>query len=119
MIVFARTALAALVLLPVARGSARLSGLRGRIPAIALLALVQVAAPFLLITAGEQELPSALAGILVATAPIFTFLLGVRLRAARSAPARVSLVGVAIGHRGRRSLLLGVDAGGATRSSAA
>ena len=40
-----------------------------------VLALVQVAVPFMLITVGEQEISSSLTGILVATAPIFTFLL--------------------------------------------
>ena len=110
-IVFARTALAALVLVPVAMRLDALSGLRGRIPAIALLALVQVAAPFVLITAGEQELPSALAGILIATAPIFTFLMAFAFEGEERA-GRASLVGVAIGLAGA-VVLLGVDAGGA------
>src|SRR4051812_1679885 len=56
-----------------------LRGLRARLPAVGVLALMQVAGPFLLISAGEQHLASSLTGILVATAPIFTFLLAIGL----------------------------------------
>jgi drug/metabolite transporter (DMT)-like permease len=109
-IVFARTALAALVVLPIASRMGALEGLRGRLGAIALLALVQVAAPFMLITLGEQEISSSLAGILVGTAPIFTFLLAFAL-AGEERAGRSSLAGVGIGIVGV-VLLLGIDAGG-------
>ena len=79
---------------------------------MAILALLQVAAPFLLITVGEQDLPSSLTGILVATAPIFTFLLAIRLE--REARAQgPAIFGVALGIVGV-GLLLGIDAGGGT-----
>jgi drug/metabolite transporter (DMT)-like permease len=109
-IVFARTALAALVLWPIASRMGALDGLRSRLGAIALLALIQVALPFMLITLGEQEISSSLAGILVGTAPIFTFLLAFALEGEERA-APISLAGVAIGMAGV-ALLLGVDAGG-------
>jgi len=110
MVVFARTALATLVLLPFALRSAALDALRGRPGTVAILALVQVAAPFLLISVGEQELSSSLTGILVATAPIFSFLLAIRLeREARAEGA--AMLGVAVGIAGV-ILLLGIDAGG-------
>jgi drug/metabolite transporter (DMT)-like permease len=111
-IVFIRTALAALVLLPLAARTGALSGLRGQIGPIFVLAAVQVAAPFLLISAGEQHLPSSLTGILVATAPIFTFLLAFALSGEERAGA-LSLAGVGVGVVGV-ALLLGVDAGGGT-----
>nr|MDQ3588533.1 DMT family transporter [Actinomycetota bacterium] len=96
MVVFVRTALAALVLLPFAVRSGALDDLRGRPGTVAILALLQVAAPFLLISVGEQELSSSLTGILVATAPIFTFLLAIRLE--RAARARgVAIFGVGLG----------------------
>src|ERR671917_87974 len=94
-IVFVRTLLAALVLL-----------------AIGVLAVVQVGGPLLLIAAGEREVSSSLTGILVAMAPIFTFLLAFALEGAERASG-TSLAGVTIGIAGV-ALLLGVDAGGRT-----
>ena len=99
MVAFARIALAAVVLTPIAAAQGALSGLRGRLGVIAAVGAVQVAGPFLLIAAGEQEIASALAGILVATAPIFTALLAIRLdHEERSEGLR--LVGVGSGFAG-------------------
>src|SRR4051794_31991092 len=74
-IVCARTGLGALVLLALAARWGALAPLRGRLRWIVVLALVQVAGPFLLITVGETRVDSQLAGILVSSAPIFTALL--------------------------------------------
>jgi drug/metabolite transporter (DMT)-like permease len=110
MIVFTRTALAALVLLVVAARLGALTGIRSRLGAISVLAVIQVAGPFLLITAGERHIASSLAGILVASAPIFTALLAVWVDQAERSHG-LSLLGVFIGMAGV-ALLLGVDAGG-------
>ena len=112
MIVFARTALAALVLLPIALRLRALTGLRDRLGTLALLALIQVAAPFMLISVGQQEIASALAGILVASAPIFTALLAVWVDHEERSHG-LALVGVLTGMAGV-ALLLGVDTGGGT-----
>jgi drug/metabolite transporter (DMT)-like permease len=112
MIVFVRTAVAALVLLPFAGRGGALAGLRERIWPVAVLALLQIAAPFLLISAGEQHLSSSLTGILVATAPIFTFLLAIGLDQEERVHG-TGLFGVLLGIAGV-VLLLGVDAGGGT-----
>jgi drug/metabolite transporter (DMT)-like permease len=109
-IVFARTALAALVLLPVAAHLGALAGVRERLAPLFLLGLIQVTAPFMLITVGEQEISSSLTGILVACAPIFTFLLAFALEGEERA-SPLSLFGVAMGIAGV-ALLLGVDAPG-------
>jgi drug/metabolite transporter (DMT)-like permease len=109
-IVFWRVALAALVLLPLAHRMGALDGLRSRLRPIAVLAAIQVAAPFLLITFGERHISSSLAGILVATAPIWTFLLAFAIDPEERA-AGLSLAGVVIGIGGV-VLLLGLDAGG-------
>jgi drug/metabolite transporter (DMT)-like permease len=77
MVVFLRTALAALVLLPFVLQREAFRGVRDRLAQVAILAAVQVAGPFLLISAGEQSISSSLAGILVASAPIFTAILAV------------------------------------------
>jgi drug/metabolite transporter (DMT)-like permease len=112
MVAFARIALAAVVLVPIAAAQGALSGLRGRLGVIAAVGAVQVAGPFLLIPLGEQHIASALAGILVATTPIFTALLAIRLdHEERSEGLR--LVGVGAGVAGV-ALLFGFDLGGSS-----
>jgi drug/metabolite transporter (DMT)-like permease len=110
-VAWARLALAALVLVPLA---ARAGALRPAAAAgigwLVLLGGVQVAGPFVLIAAAEQEIASGLAGILVASAPLFTALLAIRLdHEERSRGGR--LVGVLLGIGGV-AILLGVDLSG-------
>jgi drug/metabolite transporter (DMT)-like permease len=109
-IVFTRTALAALVLLPFAIKSGGMAPLWRRAPGLFLLAAVQVAGPFLLISAGEIHIASSLAGILVASAPIFTAIFAIWIDQAERLSAN-GIVGVAIGILGV-ALLLGVDVSG-------
>jgi drug/metabolite transporter (DMT)-like permease len=109
-IVSVRTALAALVLLPLAAHRDAFGGLRANVAPILLLAVVQMGGPLLLIAAGEQHVSSSLTGILVATAPIFTFLLAFAQEGQERASG-LSLGGVAIGIAGV-ALLLGLDSGG-------
>ena len=109
-VVFVRTALGAAVLLPLALKRSALRGVGEHAGAIAVLAAVQIAGPFLLISFGEQEISSSLAGILVASAPIFTALLAIWISPAEgtgiwgAAGVGIGIVGVAV--------LLGVDVGG-------
>jgi drug/metabolite transporter (DMT)-like permease len=109
-IVLIRSLLAAAVLLPLAAGSGALAGLRANARHIGFLAVVQMGAPLLLIAYGERHIPSSLTGILVATAPIFTFLLAFALEGEERASG-LSLAGVGIGIAGV-AMLLGVDTGG-------
>ena len=109
-IVFTRTALAALVLLPFAIKRGGMSPLWRRAPAIAVLAAIQVAGPFLLISAGEQHIASSLAGILVASAPIFTALLAIWVDQSERLSTN-GVIGVVIGILGV-ALLLGVEVEG-------
>lgn len=110
LIVFLRTALAGLALLPLAMRRGALAGLRPLAGPLVLLAALQVAVPFLLISVGQEEITSSLAGILVASAPIFTALLAVWIdHDERSTGSR--LAGVVVGIVGV-GLLLGVDVGG-------
>jgi drug/metabolite transporter (DMT)-like permease len=106
-VVWVRLVLAAIVLLPIAHSRGALSALRPHLAVMAMLALVQVLAPFLLITFGEKHIPSSLAGILVASAPIFTALLAFRLDREELATGW-RLVGVLVGIVGV-GLLFGVD----------
>src|SRR5688572_24267088 len=110
MVVFLRTLLAAVVLAPLALQRNAFAGLRPLIGPIFFLAALQVAAPFLLISWGEEEISSSLAGILVASAPILTAMLAVFI----DHDERVSLaggIGIGVGIVGV-ALLLGIDVGG-------
>src|SRR5436309_10542733 len=107
MVVFVRTALGALVLAPVAARRGGLARLRGLFLPVAALAAIQVAGPFLLITEGERWIASSLAGILVASAPIFTALIALGLSGEERAN-RWSVAGLTAGIAGV-ALLLGVD----------
>jgi drug/metabolite transporter (DMT)-like permease len=109
-LVVVRVALGALVLAPVALARGALGPAGRHLPWLAFVAVAQVDIPFLLIAVGEQSIPSSLAGILVASAGMFTALLAVGLlpgdRLSRTGLSGVlcALVGV--------TLLFGVDLGG-------
>ena len=108
-VVFTRTAIAAVVLLPIAasRGALRLAGRRWL--AIAALACVQIAGPFLLISYGEQYIASSLTSLLIATEPLIVALLALRFdRGERVTGLR--LLGLFIGMAGVIALL-GFDVG--------
>jgi drug/metabolite transporter (DMT)-like permease len=112
MVAFARIALAAAVLMPIAVVQGALSGLRDRLGTIVIVGAVQVAGPFLLIAIGEQHIASALAGILVATTPIVTALLAIRVDDEERSEG-LRLVGVGVGVSGV-ALLFGFDLGGSS-----
>jgi drug/metabolite transporter (DMT)-like permease len=109
-VVFARIALGAAVLVPLAWRSGALRGTRGWTGAIVFMALIQVVIPFLLITYGEQHIASSLTGILVSAAPIFTALIAVRYDDDER-PHGIAIVGVVMGIVGV-VLLFGVDLSG-------
>lgn len=111
-VVWVRLVLAALVLVPIAHRQGALAALRPHLRTIGLLSIVQVAAPFLLITFGEKHIASSLAGILVASAPIFTALLAFRMDREELATGW-RLVGVLLGIVGV-AMLFGVDLTGDT-----
>ena len=110
MVAWIRVALAALVIAPIAVAKGALAGLGGAIGMLVALGAIQVAGPFFLISLGEQEISSALAGILVAATPIFTAILAIWIdHEERSQGLR--LVGVGIGIAGV-VLLMGIDLSG-------
>ena len=85
----------------------QLVALRGRWRAVFLLALVQQAGPMLLIALGERDVPSGLAGTLVACAPLWGALLAPAL--GRPAPGGLGWAGLVVGIAGV-GLLLGAGA---------
>jgi drug/metabolite transporter (DMT)-like permease len=110
MVACVRITLAAAVLVPVAASARALRAVRGRVGTIAIVGAVQVAGPFLLIGLGEQEISSALAGILVATAPIFTAVLAIRFDHEERSEG-IRLLGIVIGIAGVVGLF-GIDLSG-------
>src|SRR3954466_1662180 len=109
---FARAVLAAAVLLPLAARRGALGPLRRRWRALGVLALLDVAAPFVLVAGGERAVPSSLAGMLIATVPILVALLALRFDATeRVGGTRV--VGLLVGIVGV-GLVLGVQVAGDT-----
>jgi drug/metabolite transporter (DMT)-like permease len=113
-LVFARTALGALVLAPVALRRGAFAAARRHLPLLTLVALVHITGPFLLITIGQHHVTSSMAGILVASAPIFTTIIAAiyahddRLGPGGVAGVFVGIVGVA--------MLFGVDLSGTTET---
>ena len=110
MVAWSRIALAAIVLCGLAAARGQFGRLGRRALELTLLGSIQVAGPFLLISAGETEISSSLAGILVTSTPLFTALLAVwidheeRSQGLRLAGVMLGVIGVAV--------LLGVDLGG-------
>lgn len=109
-IVFARIALGALVLLPIAARAGVLAQMRGLSKPILFMAIVQVVVPFTLITYGESHIASSLTGILVSAAPIFTALIAARYDE-EERPHGIATAGVVMGIVGV-ALLFGVDLSG-------
>ena len=107
-LVFARTALAALVLIPIAMRSGALRPALRAWPVAAVFAVLEMGIPWLLLGHAELRISSALAGLLLATVPIVgavvTAVLGDRhnIAGVRIAGMLLGLVGVAA--------LVGIDA---------
>ncbi len=101
-LVFARTGLASLVLIPLAARQGYLAPLRKLWKPLLAFTAIEMAGPWLLLTHAEESLPSGLTGLLVATVPLFgttvAFLLGDRaaLRPIRLAGLAIGLIGVGL-----------------------
>jgi drug/metabolite transporter (DMT)-like permease len=113
-IVCIRTGLGATVLLTLAQRTrpGALAALRSRWRWLVVLSLVQVVAPFLLITFGENHVDSQLAGILVSSAPIFTALLALGFDHSERSHGWAA-VGIVVGMLGV-ILLFGLDLSGSS-----
>lgn len=109
-IAWARVALGAALLLPVALRRGALHGLWQRGWAIAAYAACEIAVPFTLIAIGERYISSSMTAILIAAMPLCVALLSVRLSPA-DRPTGLRLVGLVIGFGGVVALL-GVDVAG-------
>jgi drug/metabolite transporter (DMT)-like permease len=103
-----RTGIGSLVLLPIALARGALTGLtRRQLPSVLVLAIVQLAGPFMLLGYGQRHVDSGLAGILVASTPLWTALLAIRYDHEERSRGW-NLAGIAVGIAGV-ALLLGVQ----------
>ncbi|MDX6398879.1 MAG: hypothetical protein QOJ43_2287, partial [Gaiellaceae bacterium] len=102
-----RTGIGGLVLLPIALARGALAGASRQLRPILVLAVVQLAGPFLLIGYGQRHVDSGLAGILVASTPLWTALIAIRFDHEERSRGW-NLVGIGVGIVGV-ALLLGVQ----------
>lgn len=108
-ILFLRTLLGALALTPLVLASGSWRLLRGNVRGIVVLGLTQNALALGLVALGEVWIPSSLAGVLVATAPLFTALFAVLVDAGDVLHG-VRLAGLLVGFLGV-IVVLGPDLG--------
>jgi drug/metabolite transporter (DMT)-like permease len=102
MVVFARTAVGAAILLPLALRAGRPTWLRERWRPLLAFAVIEIMIPWGLLSEAEQHITSSMTGLLIAATPIVAVLAGrltgdaERLGAARWAGLAIGLVGVAV-----------------------
>ncbi|HET6215121.1 MAG TPA: DMT family transporter, partial [Micromonosporaceae bacterium] len=107
-LVFLRTAIAALLLLPIAAARGQLRPVLPHWRAIALFSVVELAVPWLLLSSAEQRLTSSLSGLLIAAVPLVGAAAGWFTGRDRLSPRR--LVGLLVG-LGGVAALVGLDLG--------
>jgi drug/metabolite transporter (DMT)-like permease len=107
-----RVVIAAVLLLGLAWRAGTLPALRGRWRWILLFAAVEIALPFPLIAAGEQEVSSSLAAILIAAVPLWVALLAVRFDPEERVGG-IQSAGLAVGLAGVVALV-GIDVSGSS-----
>jgi len=106
-LVFLRTGLAALILMPVVLARGGLRGIGSRWPALIVFAGVEVAVPWLMLSNAEQHISSALAGLLLSAVPLVGVVIATSL-GNREHLALGSLSGLLLGLAGV-ALIVGFD----------
>ncbi|GAA5202243.1 EamA family transporter [Rugosimonospora acidiphila] len=108
-LVFLRTGLGALLLLPLAGARGQLRPLLRHWPAVLVFTAAEVAVPWLLLASAEQRLDSSLSGLLIAAVPLFGALLAWASGTER--PGGMRLTGLLVGLVGVAALV-GLDVHG-------
>jgi drug/metabolite transporter (DMT)-like permease len=103
-LVFFRTVIGAVILLPIAAARGSLSSLLPHWRWIVAYTAVEVALPWVLLAHAELRLSSSLTGLLIATTPFVGVILGLLTRADERFDAR-RLVGLAVGFLGVAALV--------------
>jgi drug/metabolite transporter (DMT)-like permease len=104
LIAWTRVAIGAVLLLGLAYSRGQLRRLRPHAAALVAIAVCDIAAPFTLLTIAQQHVPSSLAGIFVATTPLFVGALAACL-GSRERPSTRSWTGLLLGFAGVVALL--------------
>ena len=115
-LVFLRTVLAALLLLPYAAATGALSALRGHWRMVVAFTVLELTGPWLLLTDAETRLSSSVAGLLVAAVPLVAAVLS-RILGDEDRLDRTRTVGLLVGVAGV-AVLLGIDLRGDLWSAA-
>ena len=115
-VVFLRTAIGALLLLPITAARGQLRPVLTRWRALLIFTLVEVAGPWFLLSDAERRLTSSLSGLLVAAVPLVGALLAWLTRTDERVGMR-RLTGLLLG-LGGVALLVGLDVGGSDLGAA-
>jgi drug/metabolite transporter (DMT)-like permease len=107
---WARVALAAIVLLALAKRAGTLPALKGRWRWLAAYAVAEISIPFPLIAAGEEHVASSLAAIIIASVPLIGAVLAMRFDHTER-PTAIRGLGLAVGFAGVIALV-GLDVAG-------
>ena len=99
LIAWARVAIGAIVLLALAARRGRLHAFRNHPGPVIAVAVLDIAVPFTALTIGEQHVSSSLAGILIATTPLFVGAMAVAFLPAER-PSGKGWAGLALGFAG-------------------
>jgi drug/metabolite transporter (DMT)-like permease len=98
-LVFGRTTLAALVLLPVVLARGELRGLRARWLPLLAFATIEIAIPWLLLGSAERRISSSLTGLLIAAVPLVATLIALLFRTRHHVGPR-GVIGLLVGIAG-------------------
>ena len=108
-LVFARTAIGALLLLPVAAARREIRPVLGRWLPLVVFAAIEIAIPWLLLARAEQHLSSSLTGLLIAAVPLIGAVVA-RTSGNRERLGLLNAAGLALGLAGVAALV-GFDLG--------
>jgi drug/metabolite transporter (DMT)-like permease len=98
-LVFARCALATLILLPLALRGGQLAALRPHWKPIAAFAILEMIIPWYLLASAEQDITSSMTGLLIAASPIVTVLVA-RMLGSSERLGLTRMIGLGIGLAG-------------------
>src|SRR4051812_48903496 len=108
-LVFLRTAIGGLILLPIAFRTGGFKPVLSRWKPLLAFAVIEMAIPWLLLSDAERHVSSSLSGLLIAAVPLIG-VLAVRLTGSDEGTSRAQLIGLLIGIVGV-GMLVGLDFG--------